>query len=213
LTDVFQEIDDELRQDRASRLWKMYGKYLVALAVCIVAAVAGYRFYQQKNQETREQASHLYETAISKAKSGDVRGAIEILGDPIIKDSDGYAMLSRMQQANLARRNGDYEAVLMTFKGISVDEANPRYIRDLALFNYLATEYKQTSNVKDPDKLDSLIKSGSAWKFLALELKGLIALDREKNDSAKEIFSELVDDKSTPKGIRARATELLKILP
>lgn len=213
MADVFQEIDDELRQDKASRLWKVYGKYLVAVALCIVAAVAGYRFYQEKGQETREHASYLYETAISKAKSGDVRGAIEILGDSVMKDTVGYSLLSKMQQANLAGEKGDYEAALMTFKAISTDESNPAYIRDLALFNYLSTQYKQSSNLENLDQLDSLIKSGSAWKFLALELKGLIILDKGDTARAKLIFKELIEDATTPGGMRVRATELLKVLP
>ena len=49
MSDIFQEIDEELRQDKAARLWKAYGKYLVALAIFIILAIASYRFIEHTN--------------------------------------------------------------------------------------------------------------------------------------------------------------------
>ena len=40
MSDIFQEIDEDLRQDKVARLWKAYGKYLVALAVFIILVIA-----------------------------------------------------------------------------------------------------------------------------------------------------------------------------
>ena len=44
VSDIFQEIDEDLRQDKVARLWKAYGKYIVALAVLIILAIASDRF-------------------------------------------------------------------------------------------------------------------------------------------------------------------------
>ena len=55
MSDIFQEIDEDLRQDKAARLWKAYGKYLIALAIFIILAIASYRFMntQMKKKENK----------------------------------------------------------------------------------------------------------------------------------------------------------------
>ena len=54
MADLFQEIDDELRQDKASRLWRVYGKYVVAAAIVVIISVGGYKFWQQKQLDDGE---------------------------------------------------------------------------------------------------------------------------------------------------------------
>ena len=40
LSDIFREIDEELRRDSLAQLWKKYGHYVIGLAVLIVIATA-----------------------------------------------------------------------------------------------------------------------------------------------------------------------------
>ena len=43
---LFREVDEELRQEQFSKLWKQYGKYAIGAAVSLVAAVGGYQAWQ-----------------------------------------------------------------------------------------------------------------------------------------------------------------------
>ena len=119
MADLFQEIDDELRQDKASRLWRVYGKYVVALAIVIIISVGGYKFWQQKQLDDGEKASIAYEAALARSASGDHKGAIDQLNEEEIGIVAGYAALSQMQKANLAMKINDFEAALITFKEIA----------------------------------------------------------------------------------------------
>ncbi len=40
---LFEEIDDELRQDRAHKLWRAYGQYVIGAVLALVIGVAGYQ--------------------------------------------------------------------------------------------------------------------------------------------------------------------------
>ena len=44
MADVFDEVDEELRRDRAEKLWKKYGAYVMGAAVAIVVAAGAYSF-------------------------------------------------------------------------------------------------------------------------------------------------------------------------
>ncbi len=41
MADIFREIDEEVRRDKAAELWKKYGWVVTALAVLVVVGVAG----------------------------------------------------------------------------------------------------------------------------------------------------------------------------
>ena len=59
-TDVlFQEIEDDLRQDQANRFWTNFGKYIVGAAVVLVVSVAsvqGWKSYDLKQQQAAGEA-------------------------------------------------------------------------------------------------------------------------------------------------------------
>ena len=213
MSDIFQEIDEELRQDKAARLWKTYGKYLISLAVCIILGVAGYRFMEHKVEKSRERASELYEIASESGRSGDLKDAIELFSDPSFEGILGYSIISQMQKATLARKNNDFDGMLIALKKIIDDEAIPLYLRDLARLNFLAANSNNNINLAELPYLNALIEENGPWKFMALELKGGLELESGNLESARSIFRDLIDEADTPNSLRRRATEILKALP
>ena len=45
MADIFREIDEEVRRDKAAELWKKYGWVVTSLAVLAVLAVAGWQYW------------------------------------------------------------------------------------------------------------------------------------------------------------------------
>ena len=208
MSDIFQEIDEDLRQDKVTRLWKAYGKYLVALAVFIILVIASYRFIEHKNEKNREQTSELYELASETGRSGDKKAAIELLSDEMFDENIGYSIISKLKKAALAKSNNDLEGTEIVLKEIITNEDIPLYLRDLARLKLFASDSDNNSS-----QLEVLIEEEGPWKFLALELKGGIQLEGGNLKEARSIFKELTDDANTPNNLRRRASEILKALP
>ena len=208
MSDIFQEIDEDLRQDKAARLWKAYGKYIVALAIFIILAIASYRFIEHKNEKNREQTSELYELASETGRSGDKKAAIELLSDEMFDENIGYTIISKLKKAALAKSNNDLEGTEIVLKEIITNEDIPLYLRDLARLKLFASDSDNISS-----QLEVLIEEEGPWKFLALELKGGIQLEGGNLKEARSIFKELTDDANTPNNLRRRASEILKALP
>ena len=58
MADIFQEVDEDLRRDRATALWRKYGIYVLGVAIALVAGTAawsGWRYY-----ETRQRLSLIH---------------------------------------------------------------------------------------------------------------------------------------------------------
>ena len=208
MSDIFQEIDEDLRQDKVARLWKAYGKYLIALAVFIILVIASYRFIEHKNEKNREQTSELYELASETGRSGDKKAAIELLSDEMFDENIGYSIISKLKKAALAKSNNDLEGTEIVLKEIITNEDIPLYLRDLARLKLFASDSDNNSS-----QLEVLIEEEGPWRFLALELKGGIQLEGGNLKEARSIFKELTDDANTPNNLRRRASEILKALP
>lgn len=213
MADIFQEIDEELRQDRAAKLWKRYGNYVIAVAIAVVLAVGGYRFWQQYDQTARETDSAAYQSALAQANDGDVDSAVAVLGDLAKDGSGGYAVLARLRQAALAAGKGDREAAVLAFDAVAADGSAPPVLRDLARLQSLAQRLDSAPASELTLSLGGLATASGPWRPMALELSGLVALKSGDRPAARKIFAELADDAGTPGRMRARAAELLKALP
>ena len=43
VSDIFTEVDEEVRREQLKKLWDKYGNYAVAAAVLLVLAIGGWR--------------------------------------------------------------------------------------------------------------------------------------------------------------------------
>ena len=150
---IFQEIDEDLRQDKAARLWKAYGKYLIALAIFIILAIASYRFIEHTNEKEREQTSELHEIASEAGRTVDKQAAIELFSDERLEKTMGYSIISKLKKAALARSNNDLEGTKLVLKKIITNEL-PKLCVDLSdkLYEKIMGE-KIKGNVSDFKKI------------------------------------------------------------
>ncbi|MDA1309959.1 MAG: tetratricopeptide repeat protein [Proteobacteria bacterium] len=212
MADIFQEIDEELRQDRATKLWNRYGNYVIAVAVLIVIAVGGYKYWNAQDLEARQTASAAYQAAVSQAADGDVDGAISALGALASDAGGGYAVLARLRQAALAASKGDIEGAVLAYGAVASDDDAADALRDLARVRSVALQIETTPAGELMATLDDLAVVGNPWRPMALELKGVLAIKGGDTAAARALFTQLSDDAGTPSGMRARATEILKAL-
>ena len=213
MADIFREIDEELRQDRAARLWKQYGWLVIAAAVIVVAAVGGWRYWQYDDRMTRAGASATYDQARDLADAGDTGAALEMLGTLASESGTGYAVLARLQQASLAARTGDVEGALLAWDDVIANEDAPLVLRDLARLGSASARLETAPTDELHRDLDRLAAVGNPWRPMALELKALLWLSSGETARAREILATLSDDARTPQRMRMRATELLHALP
>ena len=46
MSELFDEVDEDVRRDQLKKLWDQYSIYIIAGALLIIAAVGGWRGYQ-----------------------------------------------------------------------------------------------------------------------------------------------------------------------
>ena len=63
MSELFNEVDEELRREQLKRLWDRYSLYIIALAILIVAGVGGWRGYEYLEGKKAAEAGAAFDRA------------------------------------------------------------------------------------------------------------------------------------------------------
>ncbi|MFO0986905.1 MAG: tetratricopeptide repeat protein [Alphaproteobacteria bacterium] len=208
----FEEVSEELKQDRYAELWKKYGRYFVAFAVVCVLAVAGYQYWQGEQRKAREAASERFAAALALARDGKTKEAIASFAGVAQDGPKGYAQLARLQQAAQLLKSGDRAGAMLAFEQLANDDASDPLFRDVAVVHWAYAGLDDADPAKMTERLKPLLAKENPWRFMALELSALYAERAGRRADAIQLLTDLEKDKDAPQGVRSRAKELLAIL-
>lgn len=210
MADIFREVEEDLRRDQAAKLWKRYGRYVIAAALLVILAVAGYEAWRAYDSDRREQLADDFAAAKTLAESGDRSAAIEAFAAVGSPGQSGYGTLAAFERAQLLADSGDVEGARALWNEIAEGGRAP--------FAPVATLLAVSSEIDGGDaaalngRLDLLKTNFPAYRPLALELQALLALRQGDSETARLHLTAIADDLTAPQGLRARASELLQAL-
>ena len=64
MSELFDEVDEEVRRDQLKKLWDQYSIYIVAGALLIIAAVGGWRGYEYLEAKKAAEAGAAFDKAV-----------------------------------------------------------------------------------------------------------------------------------------------------
>ena len=131
MADIFNEVDEAVRRERLEKIWQRYGIYLIALAVLIIAAVGGWRFYDHWQGQKAAEAGAAFETAMTLAEAGKHQEAADAFAKVAKDGTAGYRTLARLREAQeIAPR--DAKAAVAAFDALAADSSIGQRFQDLA---------------------------------------------------------------------------------
>ena len=212
VTDIFREVEEEIRQERYAKLWAKYGKYVIAAAVAVVLATAGtvaWRDYQQKERAAESERYAAGMMMIAENKLPQAADAFAALA----KEAGGdYGALARLEEAGLRAQAGDQAGAERAYDELAGDSSAKRSLRDLAVLLAVMHDLDKVDPAEGRARLKPLLADDNPWRFSARELTALLALRVGDTVAAKEAYKTVADDQNAPPALRARATEMLASL-
>ena len=212
MTDIFREVDEEIRQDHMKALWDKYGFYFVGACIGIVIAVGGIKGWQAYQRSVAEDAGAKYLAAVDLAVAGkqdDAQKEFDQLasGGPV-----GYSTLSRFQMAATLAASGNKPAAVTEYVKLANDTKIDDLLRGLANIR-AGIILVDTGSRKDVEaRVSKLNTRDNPWRNSARELLGLAAYRAGDAASADTLFNEIVGDPAAPSNIRQRAQVMLSLL-
>lgn len=211
MSDIFREIDEELRRDNLLKLWQRYGKYIIALAgVAVVATALGVGWHQYRLR-LRQAEGVRYAAALDLLTKGKTKDAAAAFAAMSPSATGGRGLLVKFELASIKAKANDPAGAMAIYDQIAADSGYAQMYRDLA--NLLAADLALDKDAKAAvARLKPLTEASNPWHYSALELTAVADIELGDAASARKIYRQLADDRAVPQGLRARATEMTKAL-
>jgi hypothetical protein len=206
MADIFDEIDEEMKQDRAKAVWLRYGKYLAAAAAAVVLGVGASQGFSAWKQSQAEAAANAYQQALS------AEDAVSALQGELAGLSDGYGVLARFRIAAGKAEAGDAAGAEADYLALATDTSLSNLYREAATL-LSAMNAPDTAKPSDlQDRLAPIAEGTSPWRPLALELSAAFDLKIGNRDAALAKLQSIIEMEETPAELRQRAAQLAEVL-
>ena len=222
MADIFDEIRDDLRAERAQTLLRRFAPLLIVAVVVVVAAVAGWQAWRARQAQQMGEVATAFLGAMRKADG--VGAAAEATDTPARAEAasafaaiaasgpEGYRTLSRLREAALRAAAGDTAAALQMWDQVGADPSADPLLRDVSALLWAQNQVDRGDPAAVEAHLASLVAPGNPWRPLAQEVQALLALRTGNEDRARDLLRQLGADPAAPPGMRGRVGALLSRL-
>jgi hypothetical protein len=211
VADIFEEVDDDLKEENYKKLWDRYGKYAAALVVLVLFGALGGVGWRDYVKSRQIGYSDEFGQAVELAQAGNNADAASVLSRLAEDANSGYAMLARFREAATRRMNKENSAAIDIYEILAGDQSIEPLYRDLAVLLTVMMQAGSGDPAGLSERLIPLV-DGGPWRHSAGEYLGLLALRQGDVPAARKRFQTVADDPEAPAGIRGRAAELLRTL-
>ena len=211
MSDIFREVDEDIRREQVKKLWDRFAPYIIGLAVLIVAGTAGYRGWEYWQQRQAQATGDRFLEALDLSAAGTHDAAIAALQGIIDDGSGGYPVLAKFRVATEKAEAGDTTGAVAEFDTIAAANA-PNEVKTLARLR-AALLLADTASADDIQaRIGDLAATGNIWRHTAREILGLAAWRAGDYLAARKQFEEISVDQETPQDLRQRAQLMLALI-
>ena len=212
MTELFDEVDEEVRREQLKKLWDRYSLYIVALALLIIAGVGGWRGYQYLEAKKSAEAGDAFNKAVELSDQNKHAEAETAFTDLAAKAPSGYRMLARFRAA-AETANRDPQAAAKLFDELAADRSVGAEQRDLAQIRAAGLLLDTASYQNMVQRLEPSTGPGATFRHVARELLALSAWRANDVAATRQWLDMIALDGETPPSVRSRAEALQALLP
>ena len=212
MSDIFSEVDSDLRSEHYNRLWQRYGTYVIAAAVLFVAVIGGWQLWEYRQERAAQATGNRFVAALELADEGNHQAAAEALKSVALDGSGQYPMLAIFRAASEKAAGGDKQGAVAEYDIIAEQSGTPDLVRDVARLRAALILVDTGSLAELEDRIGNLAETGEPWRHSAREILGLAAWRAGNIETARDYFQEISDDQERPAELNARAQLMLALI-
>jgi hypothetical protein len=212
VSELFDEVDEEVRREQLKRLWDQYSIYIIAVALLIIAGVGGWRGYQYLEAKKAGEAGAAFDKAVELSEQNKHAEAEAAFADLAAKAPSGYRVLARLRMAAEVA-NRDPQGAAKMFDEIAGDRSVGTAEQDLARIRAAQLLLETTTYPNMLQRLEPATTPSSTFRHTARELLALSAWRANDATAARQWLDMIANDGETPPSLRSRAEALQALLP
>ena len=210
--EFIREVDEAVRQDRWTAIWKEYGAYIVGAGLAVVvgtAAGVGWQTYQKNKLDSQARSLAAATALLAEDQPADAASAFRTLAK---EAGGGVGVVATLRSAEAEKEAGNLDAKLEALSGLAADGGVEPLYSQLAELLALQEEINDGDAETLIDKLDQAATPDNPWRASLLELRALVEMKAGQTNKARATLQSLLDAPDTPGNLARRASELLNAL-
>jgi hypothetical protein len=212
VSELFDEVDEDVRREQLKKLWDRYSIYIVAGALLIIAAVGGWRGYEYLEGKKAAEAGAAFDAAVELSEQNKHAEAEAAFTKLAATAPSGYRTLARLRAAaEVASR--DPQAAVKIYDEIWADRSVGAAEQDLAKIRAAGLLLETTTYPNMLQRLETAARPEATFRHSARELLALSAWRANDTAATRQWLDMIANDGETPSGLRSRAEALQALLP
>tara|TARA_S200000501_G_scaffold326464_1_gene325046 strand:+ start:128 stop:772 length:645 start_codon:yes stop_codon:yes gene_type:complete len=211
MSNLFNEIDDDLRQDRLKSIWATYKNSIFATVIVISLILIGSESYQYLSKSKAEKSGLLFSQIIESMGDDNhelTSSFIDELLETGSSDYKTYALLLRSE--NLISQDKLTEAK-ETYIDL-IKKAENSLIRDVAKLKLSYLNVDSSSFDEIEEELSTIIEDDSPLSLFAYEVLAMSAYKHGLYQRGTEYLNIIVTNEKTTNGMFERAQMMLRVI-
>ena len=211
MSDIFNEVDEEVRREQLKKLWERYGAYVIALLVVILLGVAAWQGYLWWETKKAAESGSKFEAAITLSEEGKQQEAQAAFAKLASEGSSGYRILAPLRAAAELGRSEPAAAVKI-YDELAADSSLGPALQDFAgvRAGYLLVDTASYDEMVR--RLEPLTAANRSFRHSARALLALSALHAGNAKAVRDWSETVIADPETPAGTRNRVEMYLALV-
>lgn len=207
MPDIFDEVEEDLRAERAQKLWARFSTPILAALLLVIAGVGGWqgwRWYETR-RETAAGTAFMAAHRAAETEGADLAAMATRFEGLTTDTPEGYRIIALLRAAALKAEIGERDTALALYDRVANDTAADPIYRDLASLMWVLRSMDTAEPATLAARLAPLQRPGAPFSASARELAALAQLRAGQRDEARRALESLAGDVTAPQPIRDRA--------
>jgi hypothetical protein len=210
VSDIFQEVEEDVRRERYEQLWKRYGTHMMVAAGILVVGVASFQAWRTYELNQRQAISDRFTEATKAVQAGDAAKAETEFTSLAGEAPAGYATLAKFNLAAALLAQGKRDPSIALLRELMA-ESDP-IIASSARLRLAWIEADAKPKAEIVVLLEPLTAADNPWRFTAGEVLAYVDLKDGARAQAQEAYQKLAQDLAAPANLRQRAAGIAEYL-
>lgn len=214
MSDLLDEVQEDLKEERYSRIVGKLTRIFLSLAAIALVCTSVYVWKENASSKLQQQLGVLFNKGLISVEKNNLDESIAYFDQVIVHSHEQYAALAYLQKSSVLVKQNKYEQAQKTLLEMTEHKNFDPALRELAQVIFLGNQL-QMNGVEDPqtsDMLSNLTQPGRFWQLSALQLKALYDLKQKKTDDAKVTLNEIIQSQQASKYSQDTASSILSVI-
>lgn len=206
MSDIFREVEEDVRRERAEKIWKRWGAYILAAGVLVFIGIGGWQLWQRHERQEREKLSDQFLAAQRITNPRDAANAFVDLA----RTGKSYGPVARLAQANAMFASGQGKQAIEIYKEIAASDSGT--VGSVARLRAAWASADTLTRNQLAELLKPFDQAENPWRPNAQEVLAYADYRALDMKSAQTKYAALAADPQSPDSLKARARAMAEFI-